>query len=332
MNEKISLQEIVDAVVKKTNNTKIFTNDYIHELLNVIKEGLQKDGHVNISGLGIFKIKWVKTQNRRNPQNGANIVVPAHNKVSFQPEKKMKEYVNRRYSHLKPKEILTTENKPKIEKKQKTEVIKKVVIDTKINKVNPPENKNINKQSEKKKASPIVPIIGVIITSLIIIVLILIINKSCNNTNYTPSVPELSIVDSTDIDTTTNVTETKPVKKENPISQKQYIETSIIHTVVSGNTLWGLANKYYGNAPLWPNIYRKNIETIVKPDIIYTGINIEIPNLEGSGHNLTKIDSFNIAEGYYLSYLAYKKYDEKKASNFLRIAKRFRTTIVDSMK
>ena len=52
-----------------------------------------------------------------------------------------------------------------------------------------------------------------------------------------------------------------------------------------------------------------------------------MPNLEGTGYNLTKRDSFNIAEGYYLSYLAYKKSGKKKASEFLRIAKRFNTTV-----
>ncbi len=172
----------------------------------------------------------------------------------------------------------------------------------------------------------------ILITSIILVVIISIIAylNFGNLKNASPTAPTLSVVDSVSVDTTTTDTAKTIIKEEvAPAEQK---ETTIIHKIVSGNTLWGLANKYYGNAPLWPNIYRKNIETIVKPDIIYTGINIEIPNLEGSGHNLTKIDSFNIAEGYYLSYLAYKKYDEKKANNFLRIAKRFRTTIVDSMK
>ncbi len=118
-------------------------------------------------------------------------------------------------------------------------------------------------------------------------------------------------------------------KKQSSVKKQETMhkETSIIHQVISGNTLWGLANKYYDNAPLWPNIYRKNIETVFNPDIIKSGISIEVPNLEGTGYNLTKQDSFNIAEGYYLSYLAYKKIGKKKASEFLRIAKRFNTTV-----
>ncbi|MEA3501048.1 MAG: HU family DNA-binding protein, partial [Candidatus Marinimicrobia bacterium] len=103
MNTKVTLQEIIDAIVEKTGNKKVFTNDFIHELINVIKEGLQRDGHVNVSGLGIFKLIWVETQNRRNPQTGENIQVPAHNKIHFKPNKKMRTFVNRKYNHLNPK-------------------------------------------------------------------------------------------------------------------------------------------------------------------------------------------------------------------------------------
>ncbi|MEA3500384.1 MAG: LysM peptidoglycan-binding domain-containing protein, partial [Candidatus Marinimicrobia bacterium] len=144
-------------------------------------------------------------------------------------------------------------------------------------------------------------------------------------------------------DTTNKDKNTTSKEKKKPIAEKKekstikkakttYKETSIIHQIKSGNTLWGLADKYYENAPLWPNIYRINIETVSNPDIILSGKSIEVPNLGGTGYNLTKRDSFNIAEGYYLSYLAYKKCGKKKASEFLRIAKRFNTTVEKNKK
>jgi nucleoid-associated protein YgaU len=34
------------------------------------------------------------------------------------------------------------------------------------------------------------------------------------------------------------------------------------YTVVSGDTLWGIANHYYGSGHLWRNIYDSNAETI----------------------------------------------------------------------
>ena len=323
MNKKITLQEIIDAIVEKNGNTKVFTNNFVHELLNVIKEGLEKDKQVNISGLGIFKIIWVETQNRRNPKNGENIKVPAHNKIRFQPEKKMKIFVNRKFNHLKPEEIITNK-----ENENKGDIMKKNDNVYGNDDVYTDHNKSVEDlmKNKSKKRFPFIPIFGSIIVILILFLLFLFLNKKDKKSDLPTSI-KLEIVETNDTTDSENMKE--PTIKD---TETIYVETTIIHKVISGNTLWGLANKYYDNAPLWPNIYRKNIETIVKPDIIFTGMNIEIPILEGTGHNPTKQDSFNIAEGYYLSYLAYKRYDKKKASGFLRIAKRFNTTIENNMK
>ena len=40
------------------------------------------------------------------------------------------------------------------------------------------------------------------------------------------------------------------------------------HTVLPGETLWGLAQKYYGNGLEWRRIYNANLEKISNPNII----------------------------------------------------------------
>ncbi|MEA1987056.1 MAG: HU family DNA-binding protein [Candidatus Marinimicrobia bacterium] len=336
MDNKVTLQEIKDSIVEKTGDSKIFVDTFIHELLNIIKEGLQRDGQVNLSGLGKFKLKWVEIQNARNPITGETIEVPAHNKIIFKPEKKMRIFVNRKFNHLTSKEITVKKvNTPKINE----ETIMKESIIYGQNDVPPNPNEKNDDLSEDKKKKYIIPIIGIIILLLILLLLFLFLNKK-KDKNDSPIAPKLTIVDSTQ--TTVDSTETdkdkdteieKEEKEEADVSDDMvYNETSIIHKVKAGNTLWSLANKYYNNAPLWPNIYRKNLENVIEPDIIFPGMVIEIPNLEGTGHALTKQDSFNIAEGYYLSYLAYKKFNLKDAKNYLRIAKRFNTTVEENKK
>ena len=365
MNNKVTSEEIFDAIVEKTGNKKVFTNDYIHEFISVVKEGLEKDGKVNVSGLGIFKLNWVGAQNRINPQTGENIKIPAHNKIHFQPEKKMKVFVNREYNHLKPEEIVTKE-----EKQNKEDIIEdetnvngdgdngmpttskisteEDIIKNETNVYGDEDNDipTISNESTEdiiaekpSKKFPYIPVFGTLIIIIILFLLFLFFNKK-DNKPYSSIPPKLEIVKNKDTAKIKKgkiaIVKDKKEKigmikdKKQPSVKKQetmHKETSIIHQVISGNTLWGLANKYYDNAPLWPNIYRKNIETVFNPDIIKSGMSIEVPNLEGTGYNLTKQDSFNIAEGYYLSYLAYKKIGKKKASEFLRIAKRFNTTV-----
>jgi len=375
MNKKVTSEEIFDTIVEKTGNKKVFTNDYIHEFISVVKEGLEKDGKVNVSGLGIFKLNWVGAQNRINPQTGENIKIPAHNKIHFQPEKKMKVFVNREYNHLKPEEIVTKEEEqnkediiedetnvngdgdngmPTTSKKSTEEDI--IKNETNIYSDEDNDIPTISNEStediiteESSKKFPYIPVFGTLIIIIILFLLFLFFNKK-DNKPYSSIPPKLEIVKNKDTakikkgkiaivkdkkEKTGMIKDKKEKismikdKKQSSVKKQETMhkETSIIHQVISGNTLWGVANKYYDNAPLWPNIYRKNIETVFNPDIIKSGMSIEVPNLEGTGYNLTKQDSFNIAEGYYLSYLAYKKIGKKKASEFLRIAKRFNTIV-----
>lgn len=49
------------------------------------------------------------------------------------------------------------------------------------------------------------------------------------------------------------------------------------HTVKRGDTLWGIAKKYYGDGSKWPTIYNANKSKIKNPNLIYTGQVFTIP-------------------------------------------------------
>jgi nucleoid-associated protein YgaU len=50
------------------------------------------------------------------------------------------------------------------------------------------------------------------------------------------------------------------------------------HTVVPGDTLSGIALKYYGEASRWPEIYAANKGLIENPSMIYPGQTFVIPD------------------------------------------------------
>ena len=49
------------------------------------------------------------------------------------------------------------------------------------------------------------------------------------------------------------------------------------YTIVKGDTLSGIAKRFYGNAMDYPKIFEANREVIEDPDLIYPGQKIRIP-------------------------------------------------------
>jgi nucleoid DNA-binding protein/LysM repeat protein len=299
MSEKITLQELVDLIAEQTGETKQFTQDFIHELPDVIQQGLREDGQVNLKGLGIFRLKWVKARTGRNPQTGEEIRIPGRNRIVFKPDKELREYVNRKYAHL----------KPKILKQKQAEILD--------------WDENNNSQPKKRKA-----VWWAAAALLFLLFAAWLLTKPDN----TKVAQHSSITAPEKQDTRINPEEKETyIEHENTaISHKdttkavqQTPKSSNDHTVEPGENLWSLAAENYNNGFYWPNVYRVNYEQIPNPDEIYPGLIIRIPAFQGSPTNLTRRDSADIAQGYYLTYLAYKNLSRPYADNYLRVSKKF---------
>jgi len=87
MNEKITLQDVIDELSDKLGVTKKMSDDFLREFFSLIQASLEKDGIAKIKGLGVFKLKLVDERKSVNVQSGEEIVIPAHYKVSFTPDK-----------------------------------------------------------------------------------------------------------------------------------------------------------------------------------------------------------------------------------------------------
>jgi len=111
MSNKITFSDLVERIAEETGASKRVIHGLFKEMVAVSKEGLLRDGHVYITGLGTFKLKWRDARQGINPQTGEPIEIPAQNRVYFKPEAALRRFINREYGYQKP-EIIGIDMKP----------------------------------------------------------------------------------------------------------------------------------------------------------------------------------------------------------------------------
>jgi len=102
MKNKVAYSTIIEQISADTGAPKNLVHDFLKGAVEVIDEGLARDGRVSIAGLGIFDLKWHKARPGTNPQTGDPIVIPAHNRVHFKPAVNLRQFLNRKNEQLKP--------------------------------------------------------------------------------------------------------------------------------------------------------------------------------------------------------------------------------------
>ncbi|MBD5552384.1 MAG: BspA family leucine-rich repeat surface protein [Lachnospiraceae bacterium] len=75
---------------------------------------------------------------------------------------------------------------------------------------------------------------------------------------------------------------------------------TVIYTVVSGDTLWKIAKKFYGDGSFWQKIYMDNMSIIRDPNKIYVGQVLTIYLSKGDGSIITSPDAVDVESGYYI--------------------------------
>ena len=73
-----------------------------------------------------------------------------------------------------------------------------------------------------------------------------------------------------------NIEGISEVKFDNVIAPAAEVKVEY-YEIASGDTLWGIAKKFYGDGNLYMRIFEANREVIKDPDKIYVGQKIRIP-------------------------------------------------------
>lgn len=102
MNAKLTFADIVDLFAAKTGQNKKDAEKVLRELLDVMASNICQDGILKLRDFGTFKVVEVSSRESVDVNTGAKIEIASHKKLSFVPDKNLKELVNKPFSLFEP--------------------------------------------------------------------------------------------------------------------------------------------------------------------------------------------------------------------------------------
>ena len=100
MNEKITLQDLINLFGEKQSMSKKDAELFVRSLFDLIEEALATEKYVKVKGFGTFKLTEVDSRESVNVNTGERIEIQGHTKVSFTPDTTMKDLINKPFAHF----------------------------------------------------------------------------------------------------------------------------------------------------------------------------------------------------------------------------------------
>ena len=100
MNEKITLQDLINLFGEKQGMSKKDAELFVRSLFDLIEEALATEKYVKVKGFGTFKLTEVDSRESVNVNTGERIEIQGHTKVSFTPDTTMKDLINKPFAHF----------------------------------------------------------------------------------------------------------------------------------------------------------------------------------------------------------------------------------------
>lgn len=154
MNERLSLQDLIDLLAKKQEITKKEAEVFLRELIAVISETIESNESVKIKDFGTFKLVKVNARKSVDVNTGEAIEIAAHYKLSFTPDKLLKEAINRPFAHFESVVLEEGVSFDNIEKDETANIEESdeeddVSVDEETNEVAPPPTEDSHEVDHK---------------------------------------------------------------------------------------------------------------------------------------------------------------------------------------
>ncbi|MEZ4752878.1 MAG: integration host factor subunit alpha [Bdellovibrionota bacterium] len=86
--------DLADAVYAALPVDKQKAAQIVEDYIEIIKEALEKEGKVMLSGFGSYEVKYKPPRRGRNPQTGDSIILRSRKVVKFKPSQLLRKAIN----------------------------------------------------------------------------------------------------------------------------------------------------------------------------------------------------------------------------------------------
>lgn len=100
MNERLTIQDLIDLLAAKHSMTKKDAEAFVKEFFLLIEQALENEKAVKIKGLGTFKLVDVDSRESVNVNTGERFQIKGHTKVSFTPDTNLRDTINKPFAHF----------------------------------------------------------------------------------------------------------------------------------------------------------------------------------------------------------------------------------------
>lgn len=98
MNSKLTLPDLIAALSENANVSRSLSERFIKTLFSIVADTVINGENIKIKGLGTFKVSDVEERKSVNVNTGSEMIIPAHRKISFSPDKTLSEVINAPFS------------------------------------------------------------------------------------------------------------------------------------------------------------------------------------------------------------------------------------------
>lgn len=90
----VTKADLAEAIYERLPIDKQKAAQIVEDFIEIIKEALEADGKVMLSGFGSYEVKSKPPRRGRNPQTGETIILRARKVIKFKPSQLLRKAIN----------------------------------------------------------------------------------------------------------------------------------------------------------------------------------------------------------------------------------------------